>query len=283
MTKEIRYFAAVLFRRSVRLLLASALVGMAHAQPELWSLVLNSDDSVTVTWTGGELEVADSPTGPWTVVSGAASPYTWSTIWTPRSFVRIREGEAVSTSIAGYVTMELPPGPSFIANPLDNGEGNKVVDLFRDVHDGISVTQYDSSNGTLATSYFDGWFSQWTVPDMVLEPGEGAVLYNPSSEDFAVVLDGLVPSGLTTNAVPKGLSLQASTLPQAGALVTDLGYPVSEGEIVYLFAEGGYSTFIYDSAFGGWQPGEPQLKVGESFLVRSPDAKVWTRNLTATP
>lgn len=283
MTKEIRHFAAALLRHSVRLLLASALVGIAHAQPQLWSFVLNSDDLVTVTWSGGDLEEADSPVGPWTVVPGATSPYTLSTMWTPRSFVRIRQGEVVSTSIAGYVTRQLPPGGSFIANPFDNGEGNEVVDLFSDVPDGASITNYDNPGGTLTTSSFEGWFSQWTEPDMVLEPGEGAVFHNPSGQNLAVRFGGLVPSGLTTTAVPQGLSLQASILPQAGALVSDLQYPVSEGEIFYLFTQGGYSSFIYDSALGGWQPSEPQLELGEFFLVRAPEAKVWARELQETP
>jgi hypothetical protein len=50
----------------------------ATPQPEISSIVINANGSVTVTWAGSAvLEAAPSVTGPWTEVSGATSPYTF--------------------------------------------------------------------------------------------------------------------------------------------------------------------------------------------------------------
>jgi hypothetical protein len=46
------------------------------AAPSFTSVKLGTDGRITVTWTGGgTLQAAPTPTGPWTDVAGATSPY----------------------------------------------------------------------------------------------------------------------------------------------------------------------------------------------------------------
>jgi len=48
-------------------------------KPQFTSIKANADGTLTITWTGGgTLEAAPAVTGPWTDVSGAASPYTFT-------------------------------------------------------------------------------------------------------------------------------------------------------------------------------------------------------------
>jgi hypothetical protein len=50
----------------------------APPQPEITSIVINANGSITVEWTGGGvLEASASVTGPWAEVPGATSPYTF--------------------------------------------------------------------------------------------------------------------------------------------------------------------------------------------------------------
>jgi hypothetical protein len=61
-------------------------------------------------------------------------------------------------------------------------------------------------------------------------------------------------------------------------LDTDLGFPVVEGDTVYLFdnATANYSIHTYE--LGEWVIPEP--KVGEAFFVNKAAATTWTRNFT---
>jgi hypothetical protein len=54
------------------------LIPTGAAGPQIDSIVVNGDGTVTVSWQGaGVLEAAPSVTGPWTEVTGATSPYTF--------------------------------------------------------------------------------------------------------------------------------------------------------------------------------------------------------------
>jgi hypothetical protein len=83
--------------------------------------------------------------------------------------------------------------------------------------------------------------------------------------------------------VPTGFSIQSSQVPQAGGVEKTLGYKPSEGDTVYTFdnAKNGYAVAPYE--FGEWGGGEPTLKVGESFFLKSADAKKWTREFSVNP
>src|SRR5262249_52782029 len=52
--------------------------------------VVRSGSNITLTWSAGVLQQADSVTGPWTVVNNAVSGYTVSTAAAAQKFYRVR-------------------------------------------------------------------------------------------------------------------------------------------------------------------------------------------------
>jgi hypothetical protein len=92
-----------------------------------------------------------------------------------------------------------------------------------------------------------------------------------------VTFVGEVPAGSLSNPIPKGFSIRSSQVPQAGKFVTDLKYPVEEGDQVNVWDEPTQKYANYGYEFGSWSPAEPTIDVGEAVFVNSPNAKPWPR------
>jgi hypothetical protein len=88
---------------------------------------------------------------------------------------------------------------------------------------------------------------------------------------------GEVMQGALSNPIPAGFSIKSSQVPQAGQLDTILGFPVAEGDAVYIFdpATASYAVSIYE--FGAWDV-PPVIAVGQGFFVNKAAAAAWTRN-----
>jgi hypothetical protein len=95
---------------------------------------------------------------------------------------------------------------------------------------------------------------------------------------------GEVMQGALSNPVPSGFSIEASQVPQAGRLVTDLGFPAADQDVIYQYnaTTGQYVVNTYDlSGTGGWDPAEPTIAVGEGFWSRKGGAAgTWSRNFS---
>jgi hypothetical protein len=113
---------------------------------------------------------------------------------------------------------------------------------------------------------------------MTLNPGEGAFIYNPGAA-FNALFVGEVKQGTLTTPIPAGFSIAASQVPQTGALDSVLGFPVVDGDTVYLFnnTTGAYAISGYE--FGEWSI-VPTPKVGEAFFVNKVSAVIWSRDFT---
>jgi hypothetical protein len=81
---------------------------------------------------------------------------------------------------------------------------------------------------------------------MTLDPGEGAFIFNPGAA-FNALFVGEVKQGALTTPECQGFQIVASQVPQTGALDSDLGFPVADGDTVYLFnnATGSYAISGY--------------------------------------
>jgi hypothetical protein len=178
-----------------------------------------------------------------------------------------------SVNIVGYVNIDAPAGFSMMANPLDNGAGNKISDLFASAPDGTIVYRFVNNNFTI--NVFD--LGDWSDPAQDLPPGEGAFLRLPTAATLTFV--GEVKVGNLSNPLPQGFSIKSSQVPQAGALEADLKFPAADGDVIYTFSNtAGYSIFNYD--FGAWDPSEPSVGVGEAYWVRKVAAGSWDRTFT---
>jgi hypothetical protein len=182
--------------------------------------------------------------------------------------------QVYSVNVVGYINVPVPAGFSMIANQLDNGSGNTVADLLPAPPEGTAI--YKFVGGSYVINAFE--FGEWSIPAMSLSPGEGAFILNPTAETFNALFVGEVKQGSLTTVLTQGFQIVASQVPQSGALDTELGFPVAEGDVVYQFdnASGGYSISAYE--FGEWVA--PVPAVGEAFFVNKVAAVQWTRDFT---
>jgi hypothetical protein len=181
--------------------------------------------------------------------------------------------QVYSVNVVGYINVAVPPGFSMIANQLDSGN-NTVASLMPSVPEG--VTLYKFVSGAYLINGYE--FGEWSLPNMTLDPGEGAFIFNPGAA-FNALFVGEVKQGALTTGIPQGFSIVASQVPQTGALDSVLGFPVADGDTVYLFNNATGSYAISGFEFGEWSI-VPAPKVGEAFFVNKVAAVNWTRNFT---
>jgi hypothetical protein len=180
--------------------------------------------------------------------------------------------QVYSVNSVGYVNMNLPAGFSLISNPLD-AASNTLSALVPNVPFGTTVFQWNETTSNFDSSIFLG---SWTV-DLTMEPGAGAFIQLGAATTLTFV--GEVMQGSLSNPIPAGYSIRSSQVPQEGALSSDLGFPASFGDTVFLFnrTTQGYDSYIF---LGTWQPSEPNVTVGESFFVSKGAAGSWNRTFS---
>jgi hypothetical protein len=187
--------------------------------------------------------------------------------------------QVYSVNLVGYINKQIPAGFYMVANQLNNGTGNKVVDLIPNPPEGTIVYKFNpASGGYLTVAFLDGAYEGVTT--MTLAPGEGAFIKSPSAHTATFVGEVVLSSATT---VPSGFSVLSSVVPQAAKLDT-IGFPAVEGDIIYNFnpVTGGYKVSSYlDGAWEGAYGGAPTPDIGESFFVKHTGApSTWTRTFT---
>jgi hypothetical protein len=188
--------------------------------------------------------------------------------------------QVYSVNAVGYVNTVAKQGFNLISNPLDAGAGNNTVaKLLAGLPNNSAVYTYAGGLYNINTKAF----GNWQQPNNELVPGQGFFLRLPAGPDLTITFVGEVKQGTLTTPLAQGFNLVASQVPQAGGVSTLLGLPIANGEAVFTFDA---TTQLYTSknyAFGGWQGGEPSLKVGEGFWVRKNAAGDWTRTFSVNP
>jgi hypothetical protein len=183
-----------------------------------------------------------------------------------------------SVNAVGYVNTTLKPGYNLVSNPL-NASVNNITTVFAGVPGNTRVFTYSGTSFTTYT-YVAAPLNRWT-PDgnAIVGPGDGVFVFNPGTTDLTITFVGEVPQGTLDTALPTGLSIKSSKVPQAGLVSTDLKFPGAAGDKIFRYTPGtGYSTFQYVGApLNRWTPSEPSVNVGEAFFVSVPAAKTWSR------
>ena len=197
--------------------------------------------------------------------------------------------------VIGYISSVYYPGTNLIANPVDNGTNN-LADLFLQPPDGTAVSFWDPATQTFdSTAVFTAGLG-WSK-DLILKPGEGALLY--TAEQFTNTFEGQVlePDGSPVDdsqplhfPVPERptgtylLSCKAPvnlSSPDLAVFLFILGRGPQEGELFTWFdvPSQSYQSTTFKS--GIWDNGAPTLPVGTSAFFRiyaSP-----TLRITITP
>jgi hypothetical protein len=171
----------------------------------------------------------------------------------------------------GYLNIPCEAGFNLIANPLDAGD-NSVRALFADVPAGSVLYKYGADGFTVNVRDENNW----SDPEQTLAPGEGAFLFVP--RPTTITIAGAILQGTLVNHLPAGFSLRASMIPKGGALDTDLGFPVADGDIIYRYTPSqGYSVHVFEE--GAWND-PPVLRPGESVFVWKAAETDWIEHLT---
>lgn len=184
--------------------------------------------------------------------------------------------DVVSANIVGYTTVTAPKGAfAIIANQLDNGKGNKVVDLIPKAL--IGTTLYKFANNNFVLNSNDG--DVWDAPTATLNPGEAAFVFSPATEQkftFAGDVKGINgEASFAPKLSKKAFNLVASVVP-VETQVKDLGLPATIGDTVYTFV-GGFVLNTFDGEV--FDNPTDKIAVGQGFFVFvAGDAdKTWNR------
>ena len=210
------------------------------------------------------------------------------------------QGQAV-----GYINLTCPAGFSLFSDQLytTNNDPAIVLDNSSGAFNGWQImiwtngsfAKYIGNNGSPNTT------NGWLEPNgpFALNPGVGALLYNPGPQTNLLFL-GVVPSGNLTNNLNLGLNLVGSIVPWGGGLSSLMSFPnLSNGlldgdQAFLLYAKGtnyGYTLFTADSlsyhppSNYGWDgpvgQAEPVLAVGAAFWYRAGNQPVqWIESLS---
>ena len=179
-------------------------------------------------------------------------------------FYRVLTDSLYSENIVGYATITLPPGFSTIANPFATS-ANSVGELFRDMPDGTKFHKFDGRSFALTENALIK--GKWEKPFETFVPGEGAMLFNPTSDYRPFSFVGNVMQGTFSTPVPSGFSLRSSLIPKPGHLVADLDFPVTEGDVIHLYDRDKQAYVLYPYDSEKWASDSPVIGVAESFWV----------------
>ena len=189
-------------------------------------------------------------------------------------FYRVIAEAVVSDNVVGYATMVAPPGYSMIAQPLQ-AASTTVSAILAGLPDGVTLNKFDTNLFKLTENTVKG--GHWTVPNETLRPGEGAILFNPTSDSLNINFAGDVMQGENIMHIPAGFSVRSSQLPIAGRLHRDLGFPIATGDVVHLFDRDKQNYVIYEYDPKRWEANPPVVGVGESFWIGKTSPGSWNQ------
>ena len=233
--------------------------------PAINSITLSASGQIVVAFEG-TLQSAPTHTGAWTDVPGATgSPYSEPLDGPARFFRALDAGGASSPTTVGYYNVTLVACASLIANQLDNGNGNKIVDLLPAawLPNNTVVKKWN-----LASSAFDLLTvvsGNWNNPasPLTLAPGEGAFIVLPSgSPTVTVTFLGTVRGSSVPPAGDCHLFV-SDQLPDSGANIdTILGGPATEPAVAWRWDQINQTYVGYTLIEGTWydsnfNPSEP--------------------------
>ena len=187
-------------------------------------------------------------------------------------FYRVVSKELCSNTVLGFASVSVPPGFCMVANPFQAAD-NSVAALFPKMPDGSTLHKFDTRFFKLNENVVK--YGRWTNPMETMVPGEGALLFNPTSDFRHLNFFGEVLHGNLMNPIPAGFSIRSSLVPLPGRLNLDLGFPGTEGDVIHIFDRDSQKYVIYNFNTAEWEKNGPVVGVGESFWVGKTTPENW--------
>jgi len=189
---------------------------------------------------------------------------------------RVLAETVLSANAVGYATINVPPGYSMIANPLQ-ARPNTVSAILPGMPDGTALNKFDTRLFKLTENTVKG--GRWINANETLSPGEGAIFFNPTADFKHINFVGEVMQGNLLLPIAAGFSVRSSQLPKPGRLHADLGFPISDGDVVHLFDRDRQKYVIYEYEPKKWESNPPVVGVGESFWIGKTKPGNWVQKL----
>ena len=191
-------------------------------------------------------------------------------------FYRVLAEGIWSDNVVGYASISAPPGYSMVANPL-HATTNAVSAIFPGMPDGTMLNKFDTNLFKLTENAVHG--GEWINSDETLTPGEGAILFNPTTDFKTINFVGEVLQGELLMPIAAGFSVRSSQIPRPGRLHSDLGFPISEGDVVHLFDRDRQKYVIYEYDAKRWDSNPPVVGIGEAFWIGKTKPGNWVQPL----
>jgi hypothetical protein len=136
-------------------------------------------------------------------------------------------------------SITLPPGCFLIANHCDHVGGNTLNAAFPAVPNGSRINKWNcQAQSWEPTATFSN--GMW-VPNLMLDPGEGALFCNPGPAVTVTVSGDAHTPVLPLNLPANGCCMVSRQEPLAGGFDDIVGLPPQEGDVVYrLTSTGGF-------------------------------------------
>jgi hypothetical protein len=179
-------------------------------------------------------------------------------------------GPVYSLNVVGYVNRLMQTSTNLVANPFDTFDhNNTITNVLWNCPDGTVI--YDSSGGS--SECYGGL---WAPADLSLNPGDGAILVNPS-DPFVATFVGQVMQGTLVNPLPAQPVLKSSLAPVAGLWE----FPAQEGDQIQTWDVTNQTFVIHKFLDGAWTDTPPAVQPGEAFWVMVSAATNWVQNFNA--
>lgn len=192
-------------------------------------------------------------------------------------FYRVASG-AFMSNMLGFISVEIPPGYSMLANPL-RGTASEVSALLPSMPEETTLSKFSLVTFSLSKNTFGP--KGWSNPSETLTLGEGALIFNPADTSLTARFVGEVSAEHNTLPIHSGTTIRGSMLPLAGRLDADLAFPIGEGDVVSIYSNHNEKYREYRYGAAGWDGDPPLLRLGEAFWIAKNTSAVWTQRLPA--
>ena len=190
------------------------------------------------------------------------------------------QAQVYSQNIVGYANVVFVGTNSYtlVCNPLDDGNGNVISNLFANLPAGSTITTWNGATFNAAVGKTAGGWGAGSGAS--LPPGVGFFVKNgkasPASPPYTNTFAGTVAvasGGSVTNSLILGYNLVGSILPYAADLITDtnLNLQVAKQSTLTSWNVNGqvYNAAIGKTA-GGWSVGATfPVTVGQAYFIKS--------------
>jgi hypothetical protein len=166
-----------------------------------------------------------------------------------------------------YTITVFPGVTNLIANQLDNGS-NTLAEVLPNVPNGAALYKFDPVTQSFSEPAVFVSGLGW-VPNLTLDPGEGAYLSIPTGEpSFDLTFTGTRRCTSHLLCLVPGFQLVSAQMPEEADFFSIVGFAPVAGTRVFRQTPDGFTTNVFDGS--AWSPAPPAARVGEAWFLEWP-------------